>query len=186
MKINTLAGTILAAALLLPASLAGAASNVAAVPLSAPANDAIGGAVVINGLPYTSPMLDVSQATEDSSDPSYPSYCYNSPGTSNKPYRTVWYKYTASQTTMIRVTTEDANTDYDTVLAVWHGSPGSLILTGCNDDISGSQQSALDALITQSTTYYIEVGAFSAVESGHLVLHLEGVTDLVYIPLVYK
>ena len=156
-------------------------ATVFAAPASTPGNDDINSAVSISSLPYTSSATDITSATEDAGDPSYPSYCYNSPETSNKPYKTVWYTYTAAVSGMMRVDT--TSSEYDTVLAVWHGSPGALALSGCNDDTSGTKQSLLDVWVTQSTTYYIEVGAFSAVESGNLVLHVELPAYALYVPL---
>jgi hypothetical protein len=153
-----------------------------AQPQSAPGNDDINNAVSISSLPYTSPSLDISTASEAGSDPQYSPACYDSPETNYKPYRTVWYTYTASQTAVMRV--ETTASDYDTVLAVWHGSPGSLTLAACNDDTDGGQQSSLDVWVTQSTDYYIEVAAFSAVETGNLVLRVEFVPNLIFLPLV--
>jgi hypothetical protein len=51
---------------------------------------------------------------------------------------------------------------YDTVLAVWKGTPGGLTLVACNDDISTYEiQSKLGFYAQQDTHYYVEVIEFA-------------------------
>jgi uncharacterized repeat protein (TIGR01451 family) len=71
---------------------------------------------------------------------------------------------------MFHVDTVGSN--YDTVLAVWTGTWGSLTNVGCHDDISwpGNPQSTLDVAVTSGTTYYVEVAGYYLSSSGNLTL----------------
>jgi hypothetical protein len=158
-------------------------------PLSPPANDGIGSAANIGSLQFND-SVNVAQATPndpqflDTSDPIFPAGCGETLGT--RGWRTVWYTYTPTVSGVLRVDTLGSN--YDTVLAIWTGSPGSLTASGCSDDASGTTQSLLDLWVTQDTLYFIEAAAYSANDSGTLDLEVKSVpqSDLVYLPLVVK
>ncbi|NWG35442.1 MAG: hypothetical protein HXY42_13485, partial [Chloroflexi bacterium] len=76
---------------------------------------------------------------------------------------TVWYKYTPPVNESIAVDTNGS--DYDTFIAVWTGSPGSLNLVGCNDDnYFGDSEFSFSA--AQGITYYIQVGEFNGFEGN--------------------
>ena len=74
---------------------------------------------------------------------------------------TVWYRYTPSTNGIISVDTIGSN--YDTMLAIWTGTRGSLVSRGCNDDISGPiLQSSLAVTVLVGIPYYIEVAQYSS------------------------
>jgi len=82
-------------------------------------------------------------------------------------YHSVWYEYTPTQGGKLKVNT--FGSDFDTELAVWTGTRGSLVNQACNDDFNGVQSKiALDVL--PGVTYYIEVAAYSSSEHGNLIL----------------
>ncbi len=80
----------------------------------------------------------------------------------------VWYKVTPANSGMVTVST--CGSDYDTVLAIYTGSCGSLtaVSGGCDDDGGcGPNTSAVSFSGTSGTTYYILAGGFSGA-SGNL------------------
>jgi hypothetical protein len=62
--------------------------------------------------------------------------------------------------------------NYDTVLSVWTGSPGTFAPVACNDD-TGSLQSQVSFAATSGTTYFFMVTAFGN-DGGTLVFNLVG------------
>ncbi|MEW5868602.1 MAG: hypothetical protein AB1894_04950, partial [Chloroflexota bacterium] len=124
-------------------------------------NDDFNTPFTINATPYTNSQ-DITQATTASDDPLLP--CL---GNSQR-YKTVWYRFTPTATGSLTVDTIGSN--YDTVLAIWTGSRGSLVNQGCNDDDT-NLQSRLNISATLGTTYYIEIASFSSSASGTLVLN---------------
>src|SRR5207248_555904 len=65
---------------------------------------------------------------------------------------------------------DTAGSDFDTVLAVYTGSCGSLAQIACNDN-AGAATSRVSLLGNASTTYYILAGGLNG-QNGSLVLHL--------------
>ncbi len=120
-------------------------------------NDDFGSATVIGGVPYTRTQ-DVAQATTALDDPSFDP-CLT-PGYGQR-YGSVWYAYTAPNSYVATVDT--IGSDYDTILGVWTGSPGSLSPVACNDDSpsGGILQSWTQFNLSTGTTYYIEVASFN-------------------------
>lgn len=128
-----------------------------------PPNDAIAGATVIGALPYTATQ-SVAGATTFPTDP-----IFTCPSPSQR-YRTVWFRYTAPSAQTLFLDTMGSN--YDTVLAVWTGTP--LGLLACNDDSQGRFQSTVEAVLNPGMTYYIEVASYEpAPSSTRLVLNAE-------------
>jgi hypothetical protein len=101
---------------------------------------------VIGSLPYMA-NLDTSTATSAVDDPVL---CTNSTGSAS-----IWFRYTAAATGRLLLTTRGS--DYDTVLAVFQGSRGSLTRLACNDDVDATYASRVDLAITAGQTYYIEI-----------------------------
>jgi len=119
-----------------------------------PPNDGFNSPKVINPpLPFHE-TLDTSGATSAPEDPPL-NRCNRNAGLA-----TVWYRYKPFNRVSIEVNT--FGSDYDTILAVWTGSPGNLTLWACNDD-TGSLQSWLNATLSAGTTYYIEVAQYNGV-----------------------
>ena len=95
-------------------------------------------------------ILDTSAATVSPDDPS--SCCI--------PFNTVWYTDTAVADKVLEADT--FGSDYDTILTVVTGSPGSFTLVACNDDsgVSGSEnQSQVIFNAVAGETYYFMVGS---------------------------
>lgn len=125
------------------AVLAVAVSGTAA--WAASANDDIGGAVVISGLPFTH-QVNTAEATVAPGDPA--TSCFG-------PTATVWYTFTADETTRVQIDT--VGSDYDTTLAVFTGTPDQLTEVTCNDD-AGGLQSVVRFDATAGTQYFIMAG----------------------------
>jgi hypothetical protein len=128
-------------------------------------NDSFGLAKVISSLPYTDDMSTTTAITA-SDDPIFPCTGYVHSNT-------VWYQYTPSFTTSMTIDT--IGSDYDTVLAVWTGSQGSLTSVACNDDISypSNVQSRVQFTATAGTTYYVEAASYFQ-GGGNLTLNANG------------
>lgn len=116
----------------------------------APANDTFAGAIVVPSIaPYIT-TINVASATTDASDPDT---CGGSQGS-----RSVWFEFTPAQTSTLFLSTYYSG--YDTVIAVWQGSEGSLTSQTCNDDYSYPARGRVSGLtyqFIQGETYYIEV-----------------------------
>ncbi|HXQ33495.1 MAG TPA: hypothetical protein VN843_05690, partial [Anaerolineales bacterium] len=72
---------------------------------------------------------------------------------------TVWYEFTPPDDGWLNIDT--IGSDYDTMLAVWTGTRGSLDLIGCNDDRASDLQSELNINVNSGDAYYIEVAEFA-------------------------
>ena len=120
----------------------------AAQALIAPSNDLIANATIIT-LPSTTPE-DPFGSTTSGTDPVACAPTVN----------TVWFRYTATFTGAITLTTQGSS--YDTVLAAYTGSPGSLSQVGCDDDSGVVTRSWLGLNVTNGTTYYIMVGKYGS------------------------
>ncbi len=84
----------------------------------------------------------------------------------------VWFSYAATSNDTIIAETIGSN--YDTVLSVWTGSPGSFAEVACNDDdfVSFALQSRVVFAGTSATTYHFMVSAFEG-DGGDLVFKLD-------------
>ncbi|MFT5154145.1 MAG: hypothetical protein ACI841_004152, partial [Planctomycetota bacterium] len=83
----------------------------------------------------------------------------------------VWFEWTADEDGYALLDT--CGSSFDTRLAVWPagGCPIDGTSLACNDDACGLQ-SALSVEVQNGTTYLIQVGSFSAVDSGSGLLEI--------------
>lgn len=97
-------------------------------------------------------------------------------GTPSNPrgYRTVWYRYVASDTGQVTITTR--GTDYDTVLAIYTGSCESLLPIACSDDFLSLQSQATFQAV-RNQTYYIEVADWHSGVSAPAILKFSAVMN---------
>ncbi len=72
---------------------------------------------------------------------------------------TVWFSYTPTYNQVVTATTVGSN--YDTVLGLFTGAPGSFASVACNDDANGAQTSSIQFDATAGTTYYFVVGSYT-------------------------
>jgi hypothetical protein len=82
-----------------------------------------------------------------------------------------WFKVAPSTSGTLALDTQGSS--YDTVLAVYTGSPGSLTSIACNDDVGGGAlwSSLPSVSLTAGTTYHIEAMAFGSAAGGTLFLN---------------
>jgi subtilisin len=127
-----------------------------------PGNDLRNNAAPIVTLPYNAVQSDIPGATITGGDPAF---CT---GISS----TVWYRYTASSTQTLTLSTVSSN--YDTVLAVFNAT--TLASLGCDDQSGGNNTSLLSLNVTQGSTYLIGIGSwvYPAPASSTLVLNITG------------
>lgn len=140
-----------------------------------PANDTINTAEV---LPVTPPYIDILATSSATIDSNTANSC--SPGLG---YASVWYKYSATGSRKIYLDT--FGTNYDTFIAVWTKNPDeSLTLVTCNNDSSGTLQSAVSLSVTNTITYYIQVAQYNpnttpiAAPGGTLQFHVKNFLDV--------
>jgi len=115
-----------------------------------PPNDDFAQPVVMANLPYSHSM-DTQSATRAGDDPIL---CIGSQGLAS-----VWYRLTPAVNGTLEIQT--ANSNYDTVLAVFTGSRGALTRRACNDDTDSSLQSRVVLPVTAGTIYHVEVAQYS-------------------------
>ncbi len=139
----------------------------APAPVAPPSNDDINNAIGISnagGIARFSETKIVSGATLNSSDPTFP-WATPRPGD-----HTVWYRFTTFSGGKLTVNTRSSN--YDTVLGVYTGQPGSLKRVAWNDNISSTvRQSAVTITALANTTYYIEAASKTST-AGNLTFKL--------------
>jgi subtilisin family serine protease len=116
-------------------------------------NDNFAEAVVASSLPFTQTqsVLGAFVTREE------PALCVQ---TAN----TVWFRYTPAYSQMVTVTTAGSN--FDTVVGVYTGSPGSFASVGCNDDAPGVATSSMQFSANAGTTYYVLAGAYGGTSSS--------------------
>ncbi|MBI5931910.1 MAG: choice-of-anchor L domain-containing protein [Chloroflexi bacterium] len=134
------------------------------VVASTPPNDTIGAAGVITTVPFNNAQGTLG-ARVSTGDP-VPS-CDSTIG------RTVWYRYTPATSRSLNFNTRWS--DYATVMAIYRGSPGSLISVGCSYSATGVT-SSLNVSVTAGTTYYIMIGGHGG-SAGNLRFEITNVTQ---------
>ncbi len=83
----------------------------------------------------------------------------------------VWYTYRPHSSRSVTVST--LGSTYDTVLAVYTGTPSSLTQLACNDDfVTGTLQSQVTFSATADVTYYILVSKWNTALTANQTLHL--------------
>jgi hypothetical protein len=93
-------------------------------------------------------------------------------------FNSVWYRFTPAATVAnANVNTQGSN--YDTVLSVWTGAPGSFTAFACDDDgIATGGASQLPPLqLTAGTTYFFMVSGFLSTNAGTTVFNLSVPAD---------
>jgi hypothetical protein len=131
------------------------------------ANGSCSGAIVITTATYTT-----TQSTLQADSPGNPEPdCVGGFG------HGVWYEFTAPQAGLLEVDT--FGSDYDTGLALYTGSCGSLTEVACNDDAGGLLTSQVIAPAAAGTTYFILAGGYDS-DAGNLVLDLNYYTPPVF------
>lgn len=153
---------VVGASLASPAQALRSPSVNASERLAVALNDDFDLATSIAAYPY-SITLDSFEATEALDDPTA-TKCNLNPGLA-----TVWYTYTPAANVLVHMDTIGSN--YDTYMALWTGTRGSLTEVACNDDASPTDfASAIDITLVAGTTYYIEVAQFNGTISDSKVV----------------
>lgn len=124
-----------------------AAASVSPAYAAPPSNDLIANAIPITTAAYNGVIADVATATTSAADPVI------SCGASQHE-DSVWYTFTPASSGEVRIST--INSQYDTVLALFKGTPSALIEMGCNDN-SGGVTSSITMPLRGGIRYYIEV-----------------------------
>lgn len=147
---RTLLILIAASALIMPAT----------AEASPPSNDDIDNATVVSGLPFLD-SLDTTGSTAAADDPTD---CFGITPAS------VWYTFTPTSDVFVEI--ETYGSDYDTMLAAYTGTRGSLtphtLGLPCTDDNRLFFQGPLALPLTAGTTYYLAVYAFPPSTGGPL------------------
>ena len=159
-----------AAIALVGSSVVALTTLLGAAPAAAAGSDKPRGATKFRSLPYTD-TTDASAATGSSRDPS--SNCPSDP-----PNASVWYRFQPKANGVFTIDT--FGSDYDTVLAVYAGSPGQsakkLREIVCNDDMGADEedwslQSQVQFRGKRNKTYFVMIDSYSDGPAGNLVLN---------------
>ncbi|HJR44802.1 MAG TPA: calcium-binding protein [Actinomycetota bacterium] len=143
---------------------------VGAMPaLAAPDNDDPENAEEITSLPFSTSLSTRTATTTDEE----PKDCAMG--------KAVWYRVTT--TLEQRMQAETAGSSFDTVLAVYSGSPDALDLVACNDD-SMTLTSIVRWDVTPGSTYYIAAGGYKGA-SGELAIELESIPTELEMALLF-
>ena len=97
--------------------------------------------------------------------------------TSNRGYRTAWYKFDVPHNG--RIVIDTFSSSYDTVLAVYSSGDDCVTLTqlACNDDAQGFT-SRVSFNVSKNTTYYVEVADWqSGISGGNAQLQMSLVLE---------
>ena len=127
----------------------------AAVP---PANDEFPNAEIVGSLPFAT-TLSTFEATTAPDDP----VCFGNTAS-------VWWAYTPPISTTLAADT--FGSDYDTTLAAYAGTQGSLTELACNDDAGSGLQSQIVFPVVAGQTYYFMAAGLGG--GGSLAFHLDG------------
>jgi len=143
-----------------------------------PTNDDFESATVVPSLPFVD-SVQSAIATRGADDP--PTTCAGSFGHS------VWYQFTPSEKTHVVVDTFGSN--YDTLLAVYAGSPGALVEVTCDDDFAAhwdftSPWSAVAWQALPGTTYHVMVASSGSAVASDLVIRFDAAPELGPLPPV--
>jgi hypothetical protein len=143
---------------------------------AAPPNDDFNNALIISSVPYSHQQATISASTAND-DPSL-SCIGNAQG-----FHTVWYRYTPSTSGTLLVDTYGSN--YNTVLAIWTGTPGVLRIKACDDDSGADGSSSrVEIPVVAGTAYHIEVVGLDSEEYGTLSLNADCRVDIATIQTV--
>lgn len=144
-------------------------------PSAAAAGDSCVGATELAlsfSLPADGGATLINPFTEEVADPNL-SCTWGTP-TRPQGYRTAWYKYVATDTGQVTITTRGS--DYDTILAVYTGQCESLLQIACSDDYIGLQ-SEVDFQAIRNQTYYIEVADYQVGIDRPTILAFSAIMD---------
>ncbi|HNC10007.1 MAG TPA: hypothetical protein PLX14_14950, partial [Anaerolineales bacterium] len=138
----------------------------ASYPIATVTNDDFNNAIVASS--SYSNTQSISGATTAIDDPQLS--CIFATG-----YYSIWYKYIPAQNGTLELDT--FGSDYDTAMAVWTGSQGSLNEVGCDDDGNPDLTSLISINVTAGTAYYIEVVSyFNSLSGTNLTLSVSQVS----------
>lgn len=127
-----------------------------------PVNDAIGSALELSGDRFSTQGNNRNATAE--------SFEIASPHAGVGKGKTVWWKWTPDFDGEFVITTQGS--EFDTVLAVYSGSPGALAEVGTNDDrnaLDWTSQVTFNAV--SGTTYYIAVDGYRGDAAGGILLN---------------
>lgn len=129
-------------------------------------NDEPDGAFVITSLPYTSTQNVTLASKADGVDPGQS--CIGIGG-SQRFVRSVWYRYTPAINGTVTLETLPGEDQYDTIMTVYTGSPGTFTEIACSDDIAGQSLglSRISSLsVNAGNTYWIMVTSWTGLVNG--------------------
>lgn len=142
-------------------------------------NDPFEGSINVDTLPYYA-VVDAQLATSAESDPESCQFFLGN---------TLWYTLVVAQSGHYQVDTYDS--EFDTVVAIYSGTPPNLTMVGCNDEWESQialaevispaglkpqsaafYQSGLVSWLVAGQTYYVMVGAYPETNAGNLSLRI--------------
>lgn len=129
-----------------------------------PCDDALQACAIACGDSLT---VDNTNATTDPLDPAF-SCRFGAPG---QGFGTLWFKFVAGATSA-RIDTNDSLA-FDTLLAVYSGTPGALTELDCSDDANGLLSEFCVEGLTIGETYFVQAASFSSFDAGEITVAIE-------------
>jgi hypothetical protein len=139
-----------------------------------PANDTCAGAILVPGVPYLSPVIDVVNATTNGDPVPLPPYTGLT--------RSIWFRFVPAASALYTLSVgEDTQTNFgdvnstDTVMGLYRsasGCGGPLTLVAENDD-SGFLRSAITNNLSSGVTYFIVVWVGPVTQETNLALNVQ-------------
>ena len=145
-----------------------------------PANDNFANAISITGNSFTD-TKDSSAATTETADPA-PSCAQGS--TTNGRSNSIWYQFKPATSGTASLDTSGSN--FDTVLSIWTGSPGSFTAVACDNGIVEAGIIRVTQLqnvpLTAGTTYFIMLSSFGPRDPNPVALGGKSVLNFTFTP----
>src|SRR6185503_4701607 len=111
--------------------------------------------------------VDNTNATTDPLDPAFSCRF----GGAGQGFGTVWFKFVAGATSA-KIDT-NSSLAFDTLLAVYSGTPGALTELACSDDANGLLSEFCVDGLTAGDTYYVQAATFSSFDAGEITVSIQ-------------
>ncbi len=129
-----------------------------------PCDDVLQACAIACGGSFT---VDNTNATTDPLDPAF-SCRFGGPG---QGFGTLWFQFVAGATSA-KIDT-NSSLAFDTLLAVYSGTPGALTELDCSDDANGLLSELCVEGLTSGETYYVQAASFSSFDAGEITVTIE-------------
>ena len=148
-----------------------------------PANDNFANTMAIT-LSASNSFTDTKDSSAATTEPADPNPLCAEGSTTNGRSNSIWYQFKPSTSGTASLDTSGSN--FDTVLSIWTGSPGSFAPVTCNNGIVGIGIILVTQLqnvpLTAGTTYFIMLSSFGPSDPNPVALGGKSVLNFTFTP----